>query len=177
MDTAKLDKAVDYFIDQIKFIHASGGGNLILEEVKCDVYNSKMRIKELGTVNSLGAGAYVVNLWDMTIAEEVKKSIMNSINLNANVDGGTLKVVFPAPTQEKRLELGKLVSKYAEDCLIAIRNIRRDEMTQIDKDFKEKIISEDQKKTLENKVEDVIKQFNKKVEELKGKKIIEINTI
>lgn len=172
-----LEKALNYFIDQIKAIHASGSGNVVLEEVKCDVYNSKMRIKELGTVNSMGGGSYAVSLWDATIIEEVKKAILNTLSLNAVIDSGVLKINFPAPTQEKRQELVKLVSRMAEECLIVLRNIRRDEMTSIEKKFKEKLISEDQQKTEESKVEAMIKDYNKKVDEIKQKKISEISTL
>jgi len=177
MDKSKLDKAIEHFEEAIKFFHSSTGGNVLLEEVKADVYNSKMKIRDLGTVNSLGSGSYVVNLWDSTIAETVKNAILDTLNLNPSVDGGSLKVNFPAPTQEKRTELSKVVSTKAEDCLVSIRNLRRDEMTIIDKQFKAKEISEDVKASLESKVDELIKIFNKKVDEIKTKKITEINTL
>ena len=177
MNTTALDKSINFFQDQIKFLHASGGSNVILEEVKCDAYNSKMKIRELGTVNSIGSGSYAVNLWDPTIAESVKIAIMNTLNLNASVEGGTLKVNFPAPTQEKRQELSKLVSKYSEECLIVIRNIRRDEISDIEKQFKDKLLSEDEKKTQINKIELLIKDYSKKVDEIKSKKITDLNTL
>jgi ribosome recycling factor len=177
MDTTALDKAVNYFIDQIKPMHASTSGHIILEEVKCDVYNSKMKIRDLGTVNSLGGGTYVINLWDASVIEEVRKSIMNNLNLNPQSEGGALKVNFPPMTQEKRQDLVKLVSRYAEDCLIVIRNIRRDEISSVEKDLKEKSISEDEKKSLVSKIESIIKQYVSKVDDIKSNKITEINTI
>ena len=177
MNTAALDKSINYFLDQIKFIHASGGSNIILEEIRCDVYNSKMKIRELGTVNSLGGGSYAINLWDPSIGEFVKSAIMNTINLNAQLEGGSLKVNFPTPTQEKRHDLTKIISKNSEDCLIAIRNIRRDEISTLDKQLKDKEITEDDKKSQVNKIEAIIKEYSKKIEDIKLKKITEINTI
>ena len=177
MNTAALDKTLSYFQEQIKFIHASGSSNVILEEVRCDVYNSKMKIKELGTVNSLGAGSYAINLWDPSISESVKISIMNTLNLNASIDQGILKVNFPSPTQEKRQELTKLVSKYSEECLISLRNIRRDEISNVEKQFKDKSVSEDEKKSLISKIEIIIKDYVKKVEEIKSQKISDLNTL
>jgi ribosome recycling factor len=177
MNTASLDKSLNYFQEQIKFIHAVGSANAVLEEVKCDAYNSKMKIRDLGTVNSLGSGSYMINLWDASIVENVKTAILETLNLNPAVEGSTLKVNFPPTTQEKRSELTKVVSKFAEETLISIRNIRRDEINKIEKDFKEKLISEDQKNSLVDKIETVIKQYSQKVNDIKDKKNQDINTL
>lgn len=177
MNTSSLDKSVSYFQDQIKYVHAVGNANSVLEEIKCDAYNSKMKLRDLGTVNSSGSGSYIINVWDASIVDNVKTAIMETLNLNASVDGSNLRVNFPPTTEEKRQELSKVVSKFAEECLISIRNIRRDEISAIEKQFKDKSISEDEKNSEVSKIESMIKQYNQKIDEIKNKKIDEINTL
>ena len=75
------------------------------------------------------------------------------LGLNPIVDGQTLRLPIPDLTEERRKELAKLASKYAEAARIAVRNVRRDGMDSLKADEKKGEISEDERKRKEAEVQ------------------------
>ena len=88
----------------------------------------------------------MVNAVDRAIRE-------SNLGLNPIVDGQTLRLPIPDLTEERRKELAKLASKYAEGARVAVRNVRRDGMDSLKTDEKKGEISEDERKRLETEVQ------------------------
>ena len=108
----------------------------------------------------------------------VEKSIRDSeLGLNPNTDGQLIRVQLPDLTEERRLELTKVASKFAEDSKISIRNIRRDAMDKIKEDQKNNTISEDEQKSMSDNIQEITDEKTKEIDaviENKKKEIMQI---
>ena len=95
-----------------------------------------------------------VQVWDRSNVGPVEKAIRSAgLGLNPISEGQTLRLPIPDLTEERRKELAKLASQYAEKAKIAVRNVRRDGMDMLKADEKKHEISEDERKRLETEVQ------------------------
>ena len=137
-----------------------------------------MKISELATVNAPEPKLLTVQVWDKSMVANVEKSIRDSeLGLNPNTDGQLIRVQLPDLTEERRLELTKVASKFAEDSKISIRNIRRDAMDKIKEDQKNNTISEDEQKSMSDNIQEITYEKTKEIDsviENKKKEIMQI---
>ena len=109
----------------------------------------------------------------------IEKGILaSSLGVTPQIDGEIIRVSLPELTKERRVELTKLVSKYAEEAKVAIRNVRRDSNERYKKMEKDSVISEDDLKKYSKEVQDVTDEFIVKIDEVfkvKEKEILEGN--
>ena len=123
-----------------------------------------MKISELATVNAPEPKLLTVQVWDKSMVQNIEKSIRDSeLGLNPSTDGQLIRVPLPDLTEDRRLELTKVASKFSEDAKISIRNIRRDAMDKIKDEEKNNLISEDEQKSLS---ENVQKLTDEKIKEI-----------
>ena len=106
-----------------------------------------------------------VQVWDRSNVGPVEKAIRSAgLGLNPITDGTTIRLPIPDLTEERRKELAKLASQYAEKARIAVRNVRRDGMEALKPDEKKHEISEDEHKRLGTEVQkltdDTIKEID-----------------
>jgi ribosome recycling factor len=132
----------------------------LIESVLVDAYDSKMSIRELGTITVMDSQNLAVSPWDKSILKAIAKAIRESgLGLNPIDEPDRVRVPVPALTEERRTELARIVSGKIEECKNSLRNVRQDAMKYIDKDFADKNISEDEKFTQKEEVEKTIKTF------------------
>ncbi len=126
----------------------------LLDPVTVEVYGSHMPLNQVATVSAPEPRMLSVQVWDKSNVTPVEKAIRSAgLGLNPITDGTTLRLPIPDLTEERRKELAKLASKYAENARIAVRNVRRDGMDSLKTDEKKGEISEDERKRLETEVQ------------------------
>jgi ribosome recycling factor len=126
----------------------------LLDPVMVTVYGANMPLNQVATVSAPEPRMLSVQVWDKTNVGPVDKAIRSAgLGLNPIVDGQTLRLPIPDLTEERRKELAKLASKYAEGARVAVRNVRRDGMDSLKADEKKGEISEDERKRLETEVQ------------------------
>ena len=120
----------------------------------------------------------VIQPWDPTTLNAIQKAILASdLGLNPANDGKVLRISFPPLTEERRREISKEVAKYAEECKVAIRSLRRDANDKLKALKKSAEITEDDLKVGEEKVQKLTDKYVKIVDEhakAKEKEIMEI---
>ncbi len=133
----------------------TGRANIqLLDPVMVTVYGANMPLNQVATVSAPEPRMLSVQVWDKTNVGPCDKAIRSAgLGLNPIVDGQTLRLPIPDLTEERRKELAKLASKYAEGARIAVRNVRRDGMDSLKTDEKKGEISEDERKRLETEVQ------------------------
>ena len=150
---SKMENTLKIFHDELGRLRTRRATPSLLEPIYVDAYNSKMKISELATVNAPEPKLLTVQVWDKSMVANVEKSIRDSeLGLNPNTYGQLIRVQLPDLTEERRLELTKVASKFAEDSKISIRNIRRDAMDKIKEDQKNNTISEDEEKSMSDNI-------------------------
>ena len=126
----------------------------LLDPVTVEVYGAQMPLNQVATVSAPEPRMLSVQVWDKSNVGPADKAIRSAgLGLNPIVDGQTLRLPIPDLTEERRKELAKLASKYAEAARVAVRNVRRDGMDTLKADEKKGHISEDERKRHETEVQ------------------------
>ena len=117
----------------------------LLDPVVVDAYGSSMPITQVGTVSAPEPRLLTVQVWDKGLVKSVDKAIRDAgLGLNPQPDGQLIRIPIPELNEERRKELAKLASKYAEQARIAVRNVRRDGMEVLKKLEKDHKIGQDE---------------------------------
>lgn len=126
----------------------------LLDPVTVEVYGAHMPINQVATVSAPEPRMLSVQVWDKSNVGPVDKAIRSAgLGLNPIVDGQTLRLPIPDLTEERRKELAKLASQYAEKARIAVRNVRRDGNDALKTDEKKNVFGEDERKRHETEVQ------------------------
>ena len=117
----------------------------LLDPVQVEAYGNTVPINQVGTISTPESRLITVQVWDKGLAKAVDKAIRDAgLGLNPQMDGQLLRIPLPELNQERRKELSKLASKYAEAARIAVRNVRRDGMDLLKRLEKDHKIGEDE---------------------------------
>ncbi|NCQ23245.1 MAG: ribosome recycling factor [Rhodobacteraceae bacterium CG17_big_fil_post_rev_8_21_14_2_50_63_15] len=178
IDLAGLERRMDGAIGALKTEFASlrtgRASASMLEPVLVDAYGTKTPINQVGTVNVPESRMVTINVWDKSLVGKVEKAIRESgLGINPQLNGTIIMLPIPELNEERRRELTKVASQYAEHARVAVRNVRRDGMDQIKK-AKTGSMSEDDQKFWETEVQDLTDRFIKLVDEALDHKQAEI---
>jgi ribosome recycling factor len=157
-DKADLDRRMHGAVEALKHdlqgLRTGRASVTLLDPVTVEVYGAQMPLNQAATVSAPEPRMLSVQVWDKSNVGPVDKAIRSAgLGLNPIVDGQTLRIPIPDLTEERRKELAKLVSQYAEKARIAARNVRRDGMDNLKTDEKKGEISEDDRKRRETDVQ------------------------
>ncbi|MDC0344715.1 ribosome recycling factor [Alphaproteobacteria bacterium] len=160
----KMDGAIDALKREFAGLRTGRASVNFLDPIVVDAYGSKMPLNQVGTVGAPEPRLLTVQVWSKDMVKAVEKAIRESeLGLNPAVDGTLIRVPMPDLSEERRRELVKLGSKYAEGARVSVRNVRRDGIDSIRKMEKEGDLSEDEKHRLSD---DIQKMTDKSVEEI-----------
>ena len=120
----------------------------------------------------------IISVWDQKAIPAVEKAIQKSdLGINPSNDGRVIRLVFPELTEERRKELVKVVRKRGEEAKVAIRSIRRDASEQTKKQQKDNLLTEDDQKRLEEKIQKMTDEVIKDIDAILSKKEKEILSV
>jgi len=174
----RMDVTIDNFRNEISKVRTGKATTALLDGVKVDYYGNMSPLNQVANVSVLDPHTLSITPWDKTMVAAIEKAILTEdLGLNPANDGTNIRIPIPPLNEERRKELVKLVKKFGEDAKIAIRNVRRDANDHLKKEEKDKNISEDDLKRLEDEVQEVTDGHTKKIDELiehKEKEIMEV---
>jgi len=162
----KMDKSLVHLAEEFGAVRAGRANPKVLDRITVEYYGQETPLNGVATISSPDARTLVVQPWDTSLLSGIQKAIQSSeLGINPQNDGKVIRLIFPQLTEERRKELTKQVKKYAEDAKVAMRNIRRDGMDYVKKLKKNSEITEDEQKTAEKDLQDLLDKFIKKVDE------------
>ncbi|MCR4661909.1 MAG: ribosome recycling factor [Clostridia bacterium] len=174
----RTQKTIGAYKHEISLIRAGRANAHILDDVKAEYYGTETPLNQLGNITIPEARMLVINVWDTNALKNVEKAIIAAnLGLNPINDGKTIRLVFPAPTEERRKQLVKELKQKAENAKVAIRNIRREELNELKKLEKDKVLNEDLEKNYEAEFDKVISGKISEIDKLTTEKESEIMTI
>ncbi len=151
---ARMEKSISALRDELAGLRTGRASASMLDPVNVDAYGSAMPLSQLATVSVPEARMISVQVWDRSLAGAVEKAIRESgLGLNPIAEGTNIRVPIPELNEERRRELTKVASTYAEQARIAVRHIRRDGMDQLKKMEKEAEKGKDEIHALSEKVQ------------------------
>jgi len=174
----RMNKSLESLRHELAKIRTGRAHPSLLEHVHVDYYGSDVPIGQAASVAVEDARTLSVTPWDKTMVKVIEKAILTSdLGLNPNTAGQVIRIPLPPLTEERRVELTKVVHHEGENAKIAIRNIRRDANHHIKELLKNKDISEDEDRKAEIEIQDVTNLAVSKVDDIvaeKEKELLEI---
>lgn len=174
----RMSQAVKHLEGEYASIRAGRANPSVLDKVTVDYYGAPTPINQMAAIAVSEARILTIQPWDRSTLASISKAIMASdIGITPTDDGSVIRLVFPAPTEERRKALVKEVSKLAEDSKVAVRNVRRDAMDKFKAAKKASEITEDDLKNLEDKIQKITDKFIKEIDavaENKTKEVMEL---
>ena len=174
----KMDKTFNVFINELTSLRTGRANSSMLDLIKVDVYGQKMPINQLGSITIPEARTINIQVWDLNNVKLIDSAIQKSeLGLNPQIDGQLIRLPVPNLSEERRIELKKIIKTTGEKCKVSIRNIRREANDQLKSLLKSKEISEDDEKKYEKIIQaftdDHIKKTDEKID-IKEKEIMTI---
>ena len=174
----RMDKTLRALRSELSKIRTGRAHPSLLEHISVDYYGSQVPLNQAATISVLDARTLGVAPWDKNMAGVIEKAILNSdLGLNPVTTGSVMRVPLPALTEERRKELSRVVRSEAEKARVALRNIRRDANHDMKELLKEKLITEDEDRRQEDRIQKITDAHVKDVEEILKDKEAELMEI
>lgn len=147
----------------------------ILDSIKVDYYGTVTPLKQVAALSVPDIRTITIQPWDTSQIHAIEKAIMASdLGLTPSSDGKVIRISLPQLTEQRRKELVKVAKRFAEECKVSIRNIRRDANEALKKMEKDKKLSQDELKKSQQEVQDFTDRETLKVDETLAQKEAEI---
>ena len=170
---SKFQQAIEFLIKDLQTVRTGRASATMVEDINVEVYGSIMQIKGLANISIPEARQILIDPWDKSTISNIEKGILSSnLGFNPMSDGNVLRINLPDMTEDKRKDLIKIVGQKCENTRTEIRRIREE----IKGPLKEEK-DEDLRNSNLEELDEITKEFNEKVEELRDKKEKDIMTI
>ena len=162
-----MKKSVESMRVEMQKIRTGRASTALLDHLYINYYGSKTPIAQMATVGVKDSRTLSVTVWDKSMLPALEKAIMESdLGLNPMTAGDVIHVPLPPLTEERRKEMTKIVRGEGENGKIAIRNIRRDVLSDAKDLRKEKEISEDEEKRAIGQVQKITDKYVSRIDDL-----------
>jgi len=132
----RMDGALEALRKEFGGLRTGRASASLLEPVVVNAYGNNMPLNQLANINVPEPRLITVNVWDRGMVKAVDKAIREAgLGLNPQTEGQTIRVPIPDLNEERRRELTKVAAKYAEAARVAVRNVRRDGIEVLRKEF------------------------------------------
>ena len=172
---ARMTKSVDAVGEELRRLRTGRAQTSLLEHITVEYYGSDVPISQVANVNVEDSRTLVVSPWEKNMVQAVEKAILTSdLGLTPSTAGTVIRVPLPLMTEERRRELVKVVRNEGENGKIAIRNIRRDAISDVKDMLKDKMITEDEDHKAHDDIQKLTDQYVAQVDALLQAKETEI---
>lgn len=172
----RMGKILSLFVNDIASLRTGRATPGLIENVVVTVYGGqKMKLIELGSIGVPDVRSLTFQPWDQALIREISNGIMvANIGMAPVVDGQLIRMNLPMLTVEQREDYIKLLGRKLEAARVMVRDARGDYRSSLQKAKQDKTVSEDEFKKDEIELQKITDEFVKKLEEVAGKKEIEI---
>tara|TARA_B100000575_G_C22914493_1_gene530852 strand:+ start:74 stop:616 length:543 start_codon:yes stop_codon:yes gene_type:complete len=150
----KMNNAIMHFEKELNSLRTSRANPSMLDNIFIDAYGAKSPLNQLGNISIPDPTTITIQVWDTSLIKLIESSITESnLGINPQVDGQLIRLPIPKLSEERRKELTKIASEFAENAKVSIRNIRRDFIDNSKKEKKDLNLSEDDLKKQINEIQ------------------------
>ena len=172
---AKMKKALEILRGELKTVRSGRASTGLVENIRADFYGTPTPLKQMATLATPQMDMIVIKPFDPTSIKEIEKAIKASdLSIAPIVDGKIIRLNIPALSEERRRQLVQQAKQTGEQTKVTTRNIRREANKLLEKQQKDKLITEDDLEKGKKQVDDIIKKYADKVDELIKSKSDEI---
>jgi ribosome recycling factor len=162
----RMDKAISALKEEFAALRTGRASASLLDQIHVDAYGSNVPLAQVGSVSVPDPRSLMVSVWDRGVVVSVEKAIRASgMGLNPVVEGQNLRIPIPPLTEERRKDIAKLASKYAEQQRIAVRNVRHHAMDDLKNAEKDGVIVKDEHHRMQAEVQKLTDEAIKRIDE------------
>ena len=174
----RMGKSVASLQNDLTKLRTGRAHTSLLDHITVEYYGSDVPLSQVANINVLDARTLSVSPWEKPMVQAIEKAIMNSdMGLNPATTGELIRIPLPPLTEERRKDMIKVVRAEGESAKVAIRNIRRDVLSDVKSLLKDKEITEDDDRQAQEDVQKITDKYVKQVDEalvVKEKDLMEI---
>ncbi len=174
----KTEKSLDALRKELSRVRTGRASLALVDGIRVNYYGVPTPLAQVASLSVPESRTIMIQPWDSKMTGEIEKAIQKSdLGLTPMNDGKVVRINIPPLTEERRKELVKVVKRMAEDCKVALRNLRREGNEQLKTAKKDKAISEDDQFKFQEEVQKLADKAIEKAEEIAGAKEKEIMEI
>ena len=171
----RMAKCVQTFQADLKKLRTGRAHPSLIEHLKVDYYGSEVPLQQVASIAVEDGRTLVVSPWEKSVVQAIEKAIFKSdLGLTPMTAGTVIRIPMPPLTEERRREISKVLRHDAENARVAVRNVRRDVMTDVKEMLKEKMISQDDERRAEGEIQKLTDKHVADIEQLLAAKEKEI---
>jgi len=171
----ELDKVISFLERELTRIRTGQATPSLVEDIVVECFNQKFPLKQLGAVSCPGRRQIVIQPWDKSYLEAIEKALSRSnIGIAPIVDKKIIRINLPPLSEEYRKNLLQILSEKKEQARMTIRRWRQIAWKEIQEGFQEGEIREDDKYRAKDALQELIDEYNGKIDEMEEKKKKEI---
>lgn len=164
---SRMGKTIAVYKEDLQSVRAGRANPSLLDKITVECYGAQTPLNQVSGISAPEARLLVIQPWDSSLIPEIEKAVLKSdLGLNPSNDGKVVRLVIPQLTEERRLDLTKVVKKNGENAKVAIRNIRRELIDEVKKREKSKEISEDERVVAEDDIQKITDKYIDEVDEV-----------
>ena len=163
----KMNSAVSYFEKELNSLRTSRANPSMLDNILVDSYGSRTPLNQLGNISVQDASTITIQVWDSSLIKSIENAITESnLGINPQIDGQLIRLPIPKLSEERRIEIIKIASEFAENSKVTIRNIRRDLIEISKNEKKDSNLSEDELKRKLNEIQKITDNNIEKIDKI-----------
>jgi len=156
----RMEKAISVLKNALGGIRTGRANPGLVDSLRVEVYGSPTPMKQVASVGAPEPQQIVIRPYDASTIKDIEKAIIASgLGLAPQSDGRVIRLNIPPLTTETRRKLVARIKELTEEAKVAIRNVRRDGNKAADQEEKDKLLSEDDCKSLKDKIQELTKQY------------------
>ncbi len=163
----KMSSAVLHFEKELNSLRTSRANPSMLDNIFVDSYGTKTPLNQLGNISVQDANTITIQIWDSSLIKSIENAISESnLGINPQTDGQLIRLPIPKLSEERRIEIIKVASEFAENSKVTIRNIRRDFIEISKNEKKTSNLSEDELKRNVNDIQKITDSYIQKIDKI-----------
>jgi ribosome recycling factor len=173
-----FEDVIEFFKTDIAGLRTGRASTAMVENVMVEAYGSHQQLKATASITVADAKTLAIEPWDKGLLGAVEKGLRDSgLGINPVNDGRLIRLTLPELTSERRQELVKVLGQRIEQAKISVRKVREDIRSMIASEEKEKNITEDDKYSLQEELDKMVKEYNEKIDTIGSAKEKDITTV
>jgi ribosome recycling factor len=173
----ELENTVQFLKGELMKIKTSRATPAMVEDIEINCYNQKFLLKQLASINVPQPRLITIQPWDKAILQDIERGIRNKSGFSPVVDGELIRINIPTLSEEQRKEYCKIIADKTEEARISIRLNREKVWKEIQEMERKGEIREDDKFRAKDELQELVDNYNQKIDEMKKNKEQEVMTI
>ncbi len=164
---SRMNLAISHFEKELSSLRTSRANPSMLDNIFVDAYGSKTPLNQLGNISTPDSNTITIQIWDTSLIKSIENAITESnLGINPQTDGQIIRLPIPKLSEERRKEIIKIASEFAENSKVTVRNIRRDTIENSKKEKKDSNLSEDELKKTINQIQKITDENIDKIDKI-----------